>query len=150
MKIKQLFSGESSLQNALLRGAAVWLLIMGVEVVHGIARTALLAPRTGDFKARQISVFSGSALIMSITYLTIKWIGSRDKSTLLRLGLLWFLLTLIFEFVLGRKVLHLSWQRLLSDYNLPKGGLQPIGLLLMTLAPLLMERLQSKQQKRLL
>lgn len=149
MKLKQLFSGEPSLLNTLLRGAAVWLLLMGVEVAHGIARTALLAPRTGDFKARQISVFTGSALIMAITYLTIRWIGNRNKSTLLQLGLFWVLLTLLFEFVLGRKVLHLSWQRLLSDYNLRKGGLQPIGLLLMTVAPLLTERLQSKQQKHL-
>jgi hypothetical protein len=149
MKVKQLFLGEPSPRNTLLRGAAVWLLLMGVEVLHGIARTALLAPHTGDFKARQISVFSGSALIMTITYLTIRWIGSRNKSTLLRLGIFWLLLTLIFEFVLGRKVLHLSWQRLLSDYNLRRGGLQPIGLLLMTLAPLSMELLKSKQQKRL-
>lgn len=149
MKTRQLFAGEPSLRRTLLKGVAVWLLLMGAEVVHGIVRTALLAPRIGDFKARQLSVFTGSALIMGITYMSIRWIGSRNKSTLLRLGLLWLLLTLIFEFVLGRKVMHLSWQRLLSDYNLRKGGLQPIGLLLMTFAPYLMERLQSKRQKRL-
>ncbi|EJF10443.1 MULTISPECIES: hypothetical protein [Pontibacter] len=149
MKGMESSAGEPSLQKTLMRGTAVWLLLMGAEVIHGIARTALLAPRTGDFKARQISVFSGSALILSITYLTISWIGSRNKSTLLRLGIAWLLLTLLFEFVLGRKVLHLSWQRLLSDYNLRKGGLQPIGLVMMTLAPLLMERLKRKEQRLL-
>lgn len=147
MKTKSFTEGESPFCKALLKGAAVWLLLMGTEVVHGIARTVLLAPRTGDLKARQISVFTGSALIMGITYLTIRWIGSRNTGTLLRLGLLWLMLTLLFEFVLGRKVLHLSWQRLLSDYDPRKGGLQPIGLLIMTLAPLLMERLKSKQQR---
>lgn len=147
LKIKSLFSGEPSFRRTLVRGAAVWLLLMGVEVVHGIARTVLLAPRIGDFRARQISVFSGSALIMGSTYLTNRWIGIRDRSTLLRLGIAWLFLTLLFEFVLGRKVLHLSWRRLLSDYNLPKGGLQPIGLLLMTVAPLLMERLRSRQER---
>lgn len=83
---------------------------------------------------------------MVSTYLTIRWIGSRDASTLLRIGLMWLVLTLLFEFLLGRKVLHLSWQRLLSDYNLPRGGLQPIGLLFMMMAPLLMERLHTKQE----
>lgn len=149
METKQLIAEKPSLRKTMLKGVAVWLLLMGAEVVHGIVRTALLAPRIGDFKARQLSVFTGSALIMGITYQSIRWIGSRRKSTLLRLGLLWLLLTLIFEFVLGRKVMHLSWQRLLSDYDLRKGGLQPIGLLLMTFAPYLMERLQSKRQKRL-
>ncbi len=122
------------------------MLLISAEVLHGIARTALLAPKTGDFKARQISVFSGSVLILSITYLTIRWVGSRNKNTLLRLGIVWLLLTLLFEFVLGRKGLHLSWHRLLSDYNLRKGGLQPIGLAIMTGAPLLMERLKSRHQ----
>ena len=118
---------------------------MGAEVLHGIARTAFLAPKTGDFRARQISVFSGSALIMGMTYLTIRWIGVRKQNTLLTIGLGWVLLTLLFEYVLGRKVLHLSWERLASDYNLRKGGLQPIGLLLMSLSPLLMERLSNRQ-----
>lgn len=87
MKTKSFTEGECPLCKALLRGTAVWLLLMAAEVVHGIARTALLAPRTGDFKARKISVFTGSALIMGITYLTISWTGSRNKGTLLRLGL---------------------------------------------------------------
>ncbi len=138
---------KPSILKSMIRGVGVWALLMGVEVLHGIARTALLAPRTGDFKARQLSVFSGSALIMASTYLAIRWIGTRNSGTLLRIGLLWLVLTLLFEFVLGRKVLHLSWQRLLSDYNLSKGGLQPIGLLLMTLAPLLMERLRDRQEQ---
>jgi hypothetical protein len=137
---------KRSMLKSLVRGVAVWGLLMGIEVLHGIARTAFLAPRTGDFKARQISVFSGSALILASTYLTIRWIGSRKRSTLLRIGLMWLMLTLLFEFILGRKVLHLSWERLMSDYNLPKGGLQPIGLLLMTMAPLLMERLRTRQE----
>ena len=47
----------------------------------------------------------------------------------------WVILTLIFEVSLGR-LLHLSWERILSDYNLLKGGLMPIGLILTAFSPL--------------
>jgi len=42
-----------------------------------------------------------------------------------------------FELVLGRLVMHLSWERIASDYNLLQGGLMPIGLIVLTLSPLL-------------
>jgi len=45
-------------------------------------------------------------------------------------------LTLTFEIVGGRLV-GLSWDRILSDYNIRRGGLLPLGLLAVTLAPLL-------------
>ena len=57
----------------ILRGVAVWLIIMAVEMVHGIARTLWLAPIVGDFRARQIAVFTGSALILAVAVLFIRW-----------------------------------------------------------------------------
>jgi hypothetical protein len=48
------------------RVIAVWILLMSVEVVQGIARTLFLAPVVGDFRARQLAVVSGSLLIVSI------------------------------------------------------------------------------------
>ena len=40
------------------------------------------------------------------------------------------------EFALGRLVLGYSWARIGAEYNLLKGGLMPIGLLVLTLSPL--------------
>jgi hypothetical protein len=45
---------------------------MAAEIVHGIARTLWLAPVVGDFRARQIAVFSGSLLILLIVSVTIR------------------------------------------------------------------------------
>ena len=49
-----------------LRGVVVWCGIIIVEVFHGIARTLFLAPLVGDFRARQIAVFTGSILILIV------------------------------------------------------------------------------------
>ena len=53
------------------------------------------------------------------------------------IGFLWLILTVTFEIAFGRAVVGASWQRIGSDYNLVHGGLLPIGLILLALAPLI-------------
>jgi hypothetical protein len=52
----------------------------------------------------------------------------------------------VFEIVLGRAVLDLTWDRLLSDYDVARGGLMPFGLLLMLFAPLLVSLVGRKRR----
>lgn len=118
-----------------LRAFLVWLIIIVAETLHGILRNLFLAPRIGDFRARQVGVFIATFLIFIISLFFIKFIKATDKKQLLFIGVGWVVLTLLFEVSLGR-FLHLSWNRILSDYNLLKGGLMPIGLLFMMLSPL--------------
>ena len=131
----------------LLRAFLVWLLIIGVETVHGILRTLLLLPAVGDFRARQISVFTGSVLIFGVAYVFIEWIQATTRKGLIFVGLLWVLLTVIFEIVLGRLVLGLPWTRITEDYDLPKGGLLGLGLLFMAAAPSLAQSLRRRVKK---
>jgi hypothetical protein len=124
----------------------VWLLLMMAEVVHGIARTLWLAPVVGDFRARQMAVFTGSLLILLIASFTIRWMRVPKPSLLLPIGVLWVVLTVTFEIGLGRLVLGFPWDRLASDYNLVEGGLLPIGLVVMALAPFIAARLRGVAQ----
>lgn len=127
----------------LLRASAVWLVIVAVESAHGTLRELYLAPLVGDFRARQISVFTGSLLILGVAYLFVRWIRAGSTARLLAVGLLWLFLTLLFEFGLGLFVLGYSWERMASDYDLSRGGLMPFGLVLLTLAPLMAARLRG-------
>jgi hypothetical protein len=122
------------------RALAVWVVIIVAESLHGIARVVFLQPRVGDFKVRQIAVFTGSAMILAIAGASVRWIGAARVSALLRIGLLWLGLTLGFEILLGRFLMRYSWEKIASDYNILKGGLLPIGLLVLTISPLLAAR----------
>ncbi|MFN0109225.1 MAG: hypothetical protein ACKVZH_10270 [Blastocatellia bacterium] len=124
-----------------LRGLAIWLIIILAESLHGIARTLLLEPYVGDFRARQIAVFTGAAIILGIAVLFVQWLRAKRASELIQVGLLWLCLTVAFEVLLGRGILKYSWERMASDYNLFEGGLLPIGLLVLTLSPLLASKL---------
>ncbi len=118
-----------------LRGLAVWLVIIFAESLHGALRTLLLEPYVGEFRARQLAVFTGAALILFISSRFVRWLRATTTLELLLVGVMWLILTISFELALGRLMLHLSWERIGEDYNLLAGGLLPIGLLVLTFSP---------------
>jgi hypothetical protein len=131
---------RSDRRDVWVRAFAAWLAIIAAEMVHGVLRGVLLAPRVGDFRARQLGVATGCLLILGIAYLLVDWIGARTTALLAAVGTGWAVSTLAFEIGLGRLVLGSSWERLWSDYDVARGGLMPFGLLLMALAPILAAR----------
>ena len=93
----------------ILRGIAVWLVIVAVEVVHGIARTLWLAPIGRRFQGQAIAVFTGSALILAVATLFIRWMKPGDIGGALVIGAVWLVLTLAFEVAFGRFVVRATW-----------------------------------------
>jgi hypothetical protein len=126
-----------------VRALLVWLVIIVAESVNGTLRTLYLAPVIGDFPARRVGVFIAIAIIFGITLAFTRWMGARTRTQLLGIGLLWVVLTVTFEFALGRGVLHYDWSRILSDYDLSRGGLMVFGLLAMVFTPLLAARVRG-------
>ncbi len=133
-----MFKGR--LTPILTRGLFVWIIIMAVETIHGIARTMLVEPVIGSLRARQVSVFSGSILILGMTFVFVRWLKGMRVSDYVLVGIVWVLLTVGFEVGIGRLVMGLSWDRIGSDFNVMTGGLMPLGLLVMLFAPLAMAK----------
>jgi hypothetical protein len=129
-----------------IRSVAIWLLIICAEILHGILRAILLVPLVGELRSNQIGVFTGSAIIIVIACLTIRWIGATRTAELLAVGFLWLLLTAAFEVLFGRFVMGLSWQRIGSDYNVLHGGLLPLGLLLLFFSPMIAAKLHVTKE----
>ena len=66
----------------------VWLLIIVAESVHGVLRNLFVAPAIGDFEARQAGVFTGSALILLIAWLTAPLMNLNGRAQFAGVGLL--------------------------------------------------------------
>jgi hypothetical protein len=143
MSINKPIAKLSNHQAVLLRGLMVWVMFIFAEVLHGTARILWLEPLIGDIQARQISVFTGLAIILAIVIVSIRWIDATRAKQLWGIGLLWLGLTMGFEIILGRFVMGLSWERIASDYNLLQGGLMPLGLLVLTLSPLIAAKVRG-------
>jgi len=121
----------------------VWLLVMAVEFAHGTLRWIFLRPRVGDFRSGQIGVFTGSVLFLLIVYFCEPWMTLRSFADCLRVGLLWVVLTLAFEWNFGRYVMGRSWESIAAEYNLSHGGLMPVGLAIFAMTPWITWRLRQ-------
>jgi hypothetical protein len=80
---------------------------------------------------------AGDEDFLVVTASFIRWIRPADVGEAVRLGVAWLVLISAFEIAFGRYVVHAPWSRIASDYNLLHGGLLPIGLLVLTAAPLI-------------
>lgn len=110
------------------RAIAVWLLMMLAETIHGILRTLYLAPLVGDFRARQISTFTGAAILLTIAYWFHHWIGASTRKQQITVGVLWLIWTVCFEISLGIYIAGRSWHEVTADFRIWQGGLLSIGL----------------------
>ena len=123
------------------RTTLAWMLIMLAETIHGAVREVFIAPVLGDLRARQLGVLVGCIIVFAVAWLTARWMAARTRRLQITAGMLWVLLTLAFEFLLGR-ALGFGWDRMLEDYNPARGGLMLLGLAFMGIAPMLAARLR--------
>ena len=127
----------------LFRAFLVWLVIVVAESIHGTLRQIFLAPFVGDFPARRIAFFVGMLLIFLIAYFCIRWIRATTTKRLLIVGLMWAILTVLFEFGLGIYILNYSRERMMEDYDVSRGGLMAFGIVFMVFAPYLAAKLRG-------
>lgn len=83
------------------RGLLVWLLIMLVETAHGMLRGVFLVPHIGADAAGRVGWPVAALLVLAIAALTLRWTGLADRTSLLRLGVAWAGLTVLFEMLIG-------------------------------------------------
>jgi hypothetical protein len=123
------------------RALVAWFLIIVAETIHGVLRQLLLVPVVGDLRARQLGVLIGSLIIFAIAWALARWIDARSLRAQLAVGGVWVLLTVCFEYTLGR-LLGLTTERILADYDVARGGFMLFGLAFMLLAPALAARVR--------
>ncbi len=121
----------------LLKGIIVWFVLILAESLNGTIRMLWLVPTLGDLRAHQLSFVMASILMLTIATLFVRWLHASRVSQLLSVGVLWLLLTVVFEMVLGRFILGYSWEQIAADYNVMQGGLMPFGMVWLTLSPLI-------------
>jgi hypothetical protein len=121
----------------LLRAAAIWFVLLAAAVTNGAVRVVWIIPRTGESAGHVISTLLLCAAIAALSWVTIRWIGPDARAAALIVGLLWLVLTLAFEFGAGHYLFGTPWPALLADYDVRRGRIWPLVLVVTFLAPLL-------------
>ena len=118
------------------RAIVVWFAVLALASLNGAAREAWLIPRLGDPVGRALSTVILCALVSLTTCLTIGWIHPTRAGEALGIGALWLTLTLAFEFLAGHYAFGKDWAVLLEDYDLSRGRIWVVVLIVVLLAPL--------------
>jgi hypothetical protein len=125
------------------RAFGVWLVILVLANLNGAVREAWLIRPLGLVAGRALSTILLSAVVFLVTWLTIGWIGPASRGDAVRIGVLWLVLTLAFEFLIGHYVFRQPWAALLEDYDLSRGRIWVLVLLVVLTAPLLAAHLKG-------
>ena len=119
----------------MLRALAVWFGLLALAIVNGGIREAVIIPRTGDLAGHAISTVSLCVLILALAWLTISWMHPASSGEAWRIGGLWLVLVLAFEFLAGHYLFGTPWSDLLADYNVMRGRIWPLVLVTTFVAP---------------
>ncbi len=117
--------------NIALKAIVIWFVILLLAIANGFLREKILIPQFGASLALPLSGVLLALLVFFASWLVMPWFGARPARHFLMIGACWLLMTVAFEFILGRLVMHKDWAVLLEAYD-PSSGNLWLGVLLVT------------------
>ena len=127
---------STSKKSMISRTLAIWLLLLIVAVLNGAIREIFITPRFGEQAAHIGSTVILSAAIILLAWFSISWIGPKSRPEALVVGIVWVALTVAFEFLAGHYAFGNSWETLIADYNVFRGRIWMLVLVVNLFAPL--------------
>lgn len=140
---------EATLERARGGVRTRWLLswpgLAALGVINGATRELVYSEALGDELANQVSTGTLIMMIVAFTwYLQRRWplISARET---LAIGVIWAVMTVVFELGFGHYVDGQSWSDLLGMYKIWNGELWPLVVLVMGAGPSLV-RIVSRRR----
>ena len=113
-----------------------WFPMLLLAVINGTARDLWYKKIVGDLTGHQISTVSLIILFGVYIFFITKKYPSESGTQAICIGILWLILTLLFEFGFGL-FRGSSWSQLLGEYNILKGRIWILIPIWITIAPYL-------------
>ncbi len=127
----------------ILRLCVPWLVILVLAFANGALRELLLLPWLGYPWALLLSGLLLGACVVLVTWFSLAAMKLEKAAQAFAVGVVWLVLTLVFEFTFGRFVQGKPWSELLDAYTFARGNLWPLVLLVILLSPLAVHRLRT-------
>jgi len=120
----------------------IWLSIIPLAILNGALREAFLTPWLGESYAQPASGMILCLLIFIVSLVFIPRIGKGKQQTYWKIGILWIVLTLVFETILGLAMGN-SFGELLKAYDITTGNLWLLVVLFIGIAPWLTAKIKQ-------
>lgn len=118
-----------------------WFAFPFVGILNGVLRKLIYKNFVADLSAHQISTVTGIFFFGIIFYFIFRKWKIESLQQAIFIGIIWLLLTILFEFGFGHYIMGSSWKKLLFDYNLTAGRVWSFFLLWVLAAPIVFYKL---------
>jgi hypothetical protein len=119
-----------------LYSIGAWIMLVILAIINGIIRNSFYSRQLGELLAHQVSTIVFCVTIMAFSYLFFKYLCvTGTKKDYLYIGFMWLCLTVAFEFLFGHYIAGHTWEHLLADYNVFKGRIWILVLIVTATAP---------------
>lgn len=119
-----------------LRHFLLWLPMIAIAFANASLRELFFVKHFSDLRAHQLSTITLIILCAVYIWLVLPQLHIQNTGQAILIGFVWVLLTVAFEFSLGR-ITGKSWDYLLRDYNILAGRIWSIFLICLFLLPYL-------------
>jgi len=100
----------------------VWFLLIFAAIFNAAIRESFFSPNFGEHAGHVMSTITFICILFAVSYLLFRKVDMEyTQRNLVVVGILWLVLTILFEFGFGHFVMGNSWEKLLADYNLLQG-----------------------------
>jgi hypothetical protein len=120
-----------------------WFGVVVLGLVNATFRQVVYGRYVSELAGHQISTLTFAILVGLYTRALSGLLKLSSPSEAIGVGLTWMVLTLVFEFALGRYVVGDSWGKLFHDYDILNGRVWGLFVLWVGMAPYVFYRLEG-------
>lgn len=128
--------------NLVLKASMIWIIIALLAILNGIFRENVLISNLGQSMAISVSGITLCLIVFIVSYVSFPLFGRHPALTYFFIGLQWVLMTLLFELFFGHYVMGKSWSDILQVFNIMKGNLFIIVLIVSLFSPLFVAKIK--------
>lgn len=112
-----------------------WIPGVAIAIANGALRQFVYQSFLNELQAHQLSTLSFIILFGIYVELILPWLRLSSPAEAIRVGLLWLLITIVFEFIFGHFAMDHSWEKLFYDYNILAGRIWILVLIWTAVSP---------------
>jgi hypothetical protein len=120
-----------------------WFGLVVLGLLNATIRQVVYARYLSELAGHQISTLTLAVLVGLYAWALSGFLKLSSPGEAIGVGLMWMVLTIGFEFALGRYVVGDSWGKLLTNYNVLEGRVWGLFVLWVGVAPYVFYRIEA-------
>lgn len=128
----------------ILKYTLAWLPLVAIAILNGALRQFTYGQILSELTAHQISTLTGIILFATYIFFITKIWRIESTTQAVTVGMMWLVMTILFEFIFGHYVMGQPWEKLFHDYNIFEGRVWILVLIWTTFAPYVFYRIHLK------